>query len=223
MSRIRKTLGVVGAAMAVSFGALSAAHASESVISAIAACKAIADDRQRLQCLDAAVAAVEAATTAPDESDQRSLARIQKEREEELARREGDLKRREAVLETRSESAENAVSLFGVTLSSPRIDSFTTAAASLPRENVERATDGAVEAITANVRKWSYDSRGQITVVLDNGQVWRQADSSEIYLATDLKKPHRVRIFRGTLGGFTMTVDDKNKGHKMRRIGPAAG
>lgn len=182
MSKIGKTLCVVGAATAVSFGALCAANASESVISAIVACKAIADDRQRLGCLDAVGASLE-----------------------------------------KGGSEENSVSLFGITASPAKADSFTTGAAGMSQQNVERGTDGVVEAITANVRKWSHDSRGQITIVLDNGQVWRQADSSEIHLATDPKTPQSVRISRGVIGGFVMTIGNKARGHKVRRVAQAAG
>lgn len=195
-------------------GAHSPAYASESVISAIAACKAIADDRQRLECLDNAVANVGVPTTVGVQSRQ--------QREQELAQREADLKRREALLKAKSEVAEQSISLFGINFSSANVDSLTIAAAGLPQHSVERGSDGAVESITANVRKWSYDSGGRITVVLDDGQVWRQTDTSEVYLAPGWKKPHRVRIARAVLG-FMMTVDDKNKGHKVRRIGPGAG
>jgi hypothetical protein len=204
-------------------GGLSAAQASDSLLSAIASCKWIADDRQRLQCLDAAVATIDAAATNVDDSKGPALANGVDGRERELARWEGDLRHREAALHAKSEAFNNSVSLFGITLSSGGPDSFTTAAAGLREQDVERRTDGFVEAISANIRAWSYNSRGQVTVVLDNGQVWRQADVAELHLATGWTKPHRVRISRAALGSFKMTVDGNNQGYKVRRVGPAKG
>jgi hypothetical protein len=215
MKTMLTTSRVACAALALSIGGVAAGHAAEGVLSKIAACKAIADDRQRLQCLDEAIADVEVAKAAP-------AAKSVMEREQELAQREGDLKRREAVLQAKSEAVEKSGSLFGITFSSGGADSFTTAAAGMPQQQVERGSDGDVEAISATVRTWSYDGQGQITIVLDNGQTWRQADSSEIHLAPR-SKPHRVRISRAMLGSFTMTIDDRNKGYKVRRVKPTAG
>ena len=214
MITVRTTLSVVGAAAAVSLGELSAAHASDNVISAIVICKAIAGDQQRLKCLDEAVASVGAPTP---------TAETLRQREQALARRELELNRREADLKTKSESRKTRSRSSGSRDRRRMSTRFTTAAASLPRQNVERGTDGAVEAITANVRTWSLDGRGQITVVLDNGQAWRQSDTSALHLSDNTKKLHRVRISRSALGGFTMTVDGKNKAYKVRRVGPSAG
>jgi hypothetical protein len=134
-----------------------------------------------------------------------------------------ELKRREAELQAKSEASEKSGLLFGMRPSSSKLDSLTTAAAGLIPHNVERGSDGLVEAITAAVRKWTYDASGRITMILENGQVWRQTDTAEVYLASNRKKPHRVRISRALLGNFTMTVDGKNKTYTVRRIEPGTG
>ena len=212
VSTVGTTLGFVGAAVAVSLGVQSVARASDNVPPAIAACKAIVDDRQRLQCLDDAIAGVAQPAGGTDQT-----------RERELAQRELELKRREAELQAKSEAAEKSGSLFGIRLSPSKPDSLATAAAGLVPHNVERGSDGVVDAITASVRKWTYDASGRITMVLENGQVWRQTDTAEVYLAPNWKKPHRVRISRALLGNFAMTVDGKNKSYSVRRIEPGAG
>lgn len=212
MSTVGTTLGFVGAAIAVSLGVHSAAYAAESVPSAIVACKAIADDRLRLHCLDVAIAGVVGTASETDQT-----------RERELAQRELELKRREAALQEKSEAAEKSGSLFGIRSSSSKPDSFAFAAAGLSPHNVERGSDGEVEAITASVRKWTYDASGRITMILENGQVWRQTDTAEVYLSPNWRKPHRVRISRALLGNFAMTVEGKNKSYTVRRIEPGAG
>lgn len=188
--------------VAAALGAHSPAIASEGALSSIKACRTIADDRERLECLDRAAAGVEAAS----------------ELDSELARREQEIKQREALLKAKNEAAESTGSLFGITFSLPKADAFNALAAGLPARNVERGADGVAEAITANIRRWSYDSDGHITIVLDNGQVWGQADSSEVHLAPGRTKPYRVRISRAALGSFMMTIEEKNKGYKMRRL-----
>lgn len=215
-------MGAVGAAIAV-VGGLSAAHASDGLLSAVVGCKAVADDRQRLQCLDAALATIDTPTANVDRAKQHNLAQDVDERERELAQREGDLKHREAALNAKSEAVNNSVSLFGVALSSGGVDSFTTGAAGLRKEDVERDTDGVVDAISANIREWSYNSRGQATLVLDNGQVWRQTDAIGLHLSTGRSKPRRVRISRAALGSFKMTVDGVNQGYKVRRVDRVTG
>ena len=196
-------MGAIGAAI-MTF----AAHASDETVSAMLSCKAVADDRERLQCLDAALATVKpVAGPVTRPATQASL----EERERELARRE-------ARLNAKSETVNNAASLFGVTSSSGGADSFTVAVARLAEQDVVRDTDGVVEAMSANIREWSHNSRGQISVVLDNGQVWRQTDNVGLHLSTGRMKPHRVRIARSVFGSFTMTVDGNNQGYKVRRV-----
>ena len=211
-SKAMCTAGVIGAAMAV-HGALAPVLASDGVVAELVGCKAVADDRERLRCLDAVLAAIGQMTSAQARS----------ESVESLERRERDLARRELELNARSEAVHNAASSFGSTPPSGDVDSFTTAAAGLPQHEVERDTDGVVEAISANIREWSYNGRGQVIVMLENGQVWRQTDNVGLHLSAGRTKPHRVRIARAALGSFTMTVDGNNQGYKVRRVNPAKG
>jgi hypothetical protein len=194
-------------------GQLTAAQAAESVTSAVLACKALVDDRARLQCLDAvlatiAVGAEGAVRSAPPKS---------------LADREREMARREAELNAKNEAVEKAASLLREMRLPASVDELALTAIGLPREDVERGDDGSVDAVTANIRSWSYTGRGQIIVLLDNGQVWRQTDAIPLQLANGRSKPHRARISRAAFGSFKMTVNGHNRAYKVRRLEPPRG
>jgi hypothetical protein len=204
---------VLGVAIAAC-GHLTAAQASQGVTSAVLACKAIADDRARLQCLDAVLAEIAAAA---DEAAARSAS------PKSLVDRERDVARREAELNAKSEAVAEAASLLRKARLPASVDELALTAIGLPREDVERGDDGSVDAVTANIRSWSYTGRGQIIVLLDNGQVWRQTDAIPLQLANGRSKPHRARISRAAFGSFKMTVNGHNQAYKVRRLEPPRG
>lgn len=203
---------LLGVAIAAG-GHLNAAQASEGVTSAVLACKALADDRARLQCLDAVLATIAAGA---EETTRSTPAKS-------LADRERDVARREAELNAKSEAVERAASILREARRVGPADPLVLTAVGLPGDDIERDDNGAVDAITASIRSWSYSGRGQITVVLDNGQVWHQTDAIPLHLASGRSKPHRVRISRAALGSFKMTVNGDNQAYKVRRLGPSKG
>jgi hypothetical protein len=68
------------------------------------------------------------------------------------------------------------------------------------------------------VREFSYNADDRLTLVLENGQVWRQIEGDRFNLKADPESPHKVRISRGAIGSFNLKVNDLNRTVKVRRI-----
>lgn len=218
LSGMRLAIGL-SALLAFSGTAASAADGTAPFL----ACGGIMDKTARLECYDEAAKKAQTGpsdvqthsrTSAPALSGDSAL----KAREAALAEREAALKARETELAARAVEPENEPTLFGISLGGPSKPDAFTRSADMPNQQVERDEDGAVEAITSELAEWSKDSLGRVTVVLTNGQVWRQSDGDEIRIAKDPEKPHVARIERGAIGSFTLKVNDSNRLVKVRRI-----
>ncbi|MDX1678985.1 hypothetical protein [Arsukibacterium sp.] len=64
------------------------------------------------------------------------------------------------------------------------------------------------------VSKISYSPRKELIVEFDNGQIWRQNDSS--YYAIEVGEQHYIK--RGLFNSFILGNDDNNRTIKVRRI-----
>lgn len=109
----------------------------------------------------------------------------------------------------------NDATLFGVptqTPNDPLNDIATTQA-----ESVVRDDDGVVESITSPVVEYSVSPARMVTVVLANGQVWRQVSGRELWLKDEATK-NVVKISRTLLGGFAMTANGKNDVAIVKRL-----
>lgn len=203
-------------------GAVSAQSSSGAEL--FLACKSIDDSTARLECYDAAAKKAQAPSAqAPAVLPAPAAAQVSgdaafKAREAALAEREAALKAREAELAARAVEPANEPTLFGISLGSPSKPDDFTRAAGAPNQEVERDEDGAVEAITTEISEWTKDALGRVTVVLANGQVWRQNEGDELRIAKDPEKPHVARIERGAIGSFTLKINDSNRLVKVRRI-----
>lgn len=212
-------LGLAMGVVCLTAWGLSPSAGSESA-SAFMACKAIEENDARLACYDAAAKGSPTAAPAPLQAPGASLSgdAALKAREAALAEREASLKAREAELAARSTDPEKEATFFGISLGSPGKPDEFSRSASLPNQQVERDEDGAVEAITSELSEWSKDALGRVTVVLANGQVWRQSEGDELRIAKDPEKPHVARIERGAIGSFTLKINESNRLVKVRRI-----
>lgn len=109
----------------------------------------------------------------------------------------------------------NDATLFGVpetrTPNDPLNDTTTQA------ESVIRDGDGVVESITSPVVEYSVSPARMVTVVLANGQVWRQVSGRELWLKDEAPK-NVVKISRTLLGGFAMTANGKNDVAIVKRL-----
>lgn len=200
----------------------SAASEAAATRDALFKCKAIADQSAKIACYDAVTDALAPGAQASAGGSAPAPDATIAEREAGLARQLADLKLREATFAAQKKATEDTVSLFGITLSSgtssPASDTFTIAAAGLPSETVERNDDGSVDSITAQVREFSYTKEGKLTVVLDNGQVWRQTGAEEIILTANPARPHTVRIARAFMGSFNLSLNGLSTVYKVRRV-----
>ncbi len=72
-----------------------------------------------------------------------------------------------------------------------------------------------LKGIQAGISRIDKSSRGQRTLTLDNGQVWRQVGSSS---QPRLKTGDKVIIERGALGSFVLKPADSNRSMRVKRL-----
>jgi hypothetical protein len=68
-------------------------------------------------------------------------------------------------------------------------------------------------AITSKVTKVSTKPRGELIINLENGHVWHQTGNDRF----KLNEGETVTITRGVFNSFTLKVDGRNKGIKVKR------
>ena len=66
---------------------------------------------------------------------------------------------------------------------------------------------------------YTFDSNGFFTVVLDNGEVWRQIDG-DTTMAHWLRKPgfYVATVTAGALGSSNLRVQGEGRSYKVRRV-----
>jgi hypothetical protein len=74
------------------------------------------------------------------------------------------------------------------------------------------------EAISAGVAKVSFSAIKHFTVVLDNGQVWRQADSDTAIARFRDDKPNVVKISKGFMDSYNLAIEGTWGTYKVKRI-----
>ncbi|WP_100658079.1 hypothetical protein [Alteromonas flava] len=74
-------------------------------------------------------------------------------------------------------------------------------------------TDAMIQKLYAVITKISTDARRKRLITLDNGQRWRQQDSSTLKVSVG----DTVYVERGVLGAFYLSTDDVNKRMKVKR------
>jgi hypothetical protein len=86
-----------------------------------------------------------------------------------------------------------------------------------PEQSVALDDDGLVESITSQVVEYSVSADRMVTVVLANGQVWRQVSGRELWLKSGTDA-NIAKISRTILGGFSMTINGKNDVAIVKRL-----
>jgi hypothetical protein len=137
-------------------------------------------------------------------------------REAALAAREAALQEREAKVAAQMQGG-NTADAFGAFKPPAHTDEWNRQQ-SEAGVKVERDSDGEVDAISAPVKEWQKSVTGQVILVLENGQVWRQTDAETVPLKEGDGAQNTVRISKGLLGSFLMTVNNSARSIKVRRI-----
>lgn len=78
----------------------------------------------------------------------------------------------------------------------------------------KQTADKQADQLYLTVKSISYSPRKELIVEFDNGQIWRQNDSSYY----DIKVGERHFIKRGMLSSFSLGNDDNNRTIKVRRV-----
>lgn len=128
----------------------------------------------------------------------------------------GALQSGEAVQSDKAPPAESDPAFFGVPITRSPNDSLNSVQATAD-QTVARDDEGLVESITSPVVEYSVSANRMVTVVLANGQVWRQVSGRELWLKDEAAE-NVVKISRTILGGFSMTVNGKNDVAIVKRL-----
>lgn len=79
-------------------------------------------------------------------------------------------------------------------------------------EKPKESTEDVNSQLVGEFKGW----RGNTTFTLQNGQVWQQTDSSELY-ASKLSNP-KVRVVYSSFSGWKLQVDGYNSWVKVKRV-----
>ncbi|MEZ5893215.1 MAG: hypothetical protein R3C58_08750 [Parvularculaceae bacterium] len=183
----------VAAALAAAFIAAEPAESEKAIDDAIS-CRDIADDMARLACLDKAADVL--ATT--------RILRVQEEAEREKEEKD----------------AFGFAGGKGVDpLTAPVADTPETfGSESLP--DVRRSKDEKrLKRVTGAITEIRMNQFNRATIVLENGQVWKQLSSDSAVLHFGAKeRQFTASIKRGAMGNYMLTVEELKKTIRVRRV-----
>jgi len=72
--------------------------------------------------------------------------------------------------------------------------------------------------LVSNVTQYSFTPHGQFTVVLDNGEIWRQLDSDDGIARFKHSGGNIVQISKGFWGSYDLKLNTANNVFKVTRI-----
>ncbi len=201
---MKTTLVSVVAILSVFVGAAAFAQSSEDqAIRQAIACREINDDLERLRCLDAATESLSAMRTAREEA-----VTEQKQNDREnfgLA----------SVGQAKTDDSKNNDST--AKLSAVEIEEDFGAEA-IPDVVLEKE-EKRLKSITAKVTKIDFNPYGQVTLTLENGQIWRQVDSDGKKLRLRGKnRTYTASVKRGAVGSYRLTIKELKRSISVRRI-----
>jgi hypothetical protein len=184
--------GVVGFAASIMAGAIALAQPSEDeAIDKAIACRDIADDLERLACLDQA-----AETLAVTRIIREEAVAAKKQEERENFGLPGGGEKGPVVAETPEEfGAEN-----------------------LPKSRKERE-EGKLKSITSKIAEVRINAIGVATLTLENGQVWRQleSDDKKLFFPSG-DKLYTAKVKRSLFGNYMLTINELHKTIRVRRV-----
>ncbi|HEX4301285.1 MAG TPA: hypothetical protein VHZ78_00730 [Rhizomicrobium sp.] len=76
----------------------------------------------------------------------------------------------------------------------------------------------ALDSITSTVATYSFTPFGKFLVILDNGQIWQQAQNDVTPAHFSRSSKNTVTIKRGMMGGYNMLVNDSSATFKVTRL-----
>jgi hypothetical protein len=177
-------------------GASAPAYAASPIDEAMdraIACRTIADNAERLACFDGAVAGVENAKALRAAEAQEKKAAKEKKRKDDFG-----LKGRDVIV--MADTEEN----FG--------------GEAVPEIRAAQE-EKRLKAITATATTVKVNSLKQATLVLDNGQVWKQLESDSVSVPrTSDGKSYSVTIKRAAMGNYMATIDELNRTIRVTRV-----
>ena len=162
------------------------------------ACATIPRDAERLACYDAAVAATSPEARAASEARARESARIAAEEAAVAA----------AAAKAKAEADARAAEI------AKRENFGAEGVASRSAERFE-PIPGELQQIEAGITEVLTNRSGLGVFLLDNGQMWRQADTVSL---PNIRPGQRVVIARAVLGGYQLTFVGKNRGTLVKRM-----
>jgi hypothetical protein len=148
----------------------------------ISACAAIDDDAKRLACYDAAVSTVDAQVAKATEA--RKIAAVARAKAE-------------------AEKAESDRLVALAAADKAKVDNFGVATVAKEDRPASVTTKSELESLEAAVTSVFYTADKKLILALDNGQIWRQTDSSSSPL---VRAGDKVEVKKGILGGFRMKL-----------------
>ena len=185
-------IGVVGFAASIMAGAIALAQPSEDeAIDKAIACRDIADDLERLACLDQA-----AETLAVTRIIREEAVAAKKQEERENFGLSGGEDKEAVVAETPEE--------FGSEY--------------LPKTRKGR-DEGKLKSITSKIAEVRINAIGVATLTLENGQVWRQleSDDKKLFFPSG-DKLYTAKVKRSLFGNYMLTVNELHKTIRVRRV-----
>lgn len=188
---------------------VSAATAAD-VLTPLRKCGVIAEDVARLACFDQALATIDAAAAQALaqrrlEAEARAKLEAERQAQEKLAaeqRARQEAAQRAADAEQAARRAEQA-----------KRDAF--GAEQLPKGHQNPKPEEPQKELKGSITELLTDAFGNIVVVLDNGQVWRQTDSVSL---PPVRVGDAVLIQRGLLGSFRMTFVKQRRTVDVKRF-----
>jgi hypothetical protein len=178
--------------LALALGA--AAQAAESPLDALFACREISDDAARLACLDREVAALR-----------------------------GESKREEFIAVDREQLEEDSYGLHPSSVPLPTSESKKDVATGEPagssaEPRIVRDKHGRIEGLeNLAVARLSETPYGKLVVKLQNGQVWTQIDSIQIFIPRRTPQEMTVSISNAALGSHKMQLNGDGPWFRVQR------
>lgn len=190
---MRAVTFVVATALGLATPAFAAQNSSsDAAIDAALSCRSIADPSARLACLDKAAAAI---------AETRII-------------RDDKAPAPEAATDMRGFGAPNTPASAPTTSTTPQ---------EFGSEQVKevrraRAKEHSETRLEAKVVEARFNPYKVATITLDNGQVWQQLESDDVNLNMFDGKLYTVRIKRGFMGNYMMTVNELKRTIRVRRV-----
>jgi hypothetical protein len=201
----KKTVRLAPAAIVLAL-ASALPHGAAAQQEAVARCRAMPNDAERIACLEAALTAVE-----PERGGLRIPIPF-------LGGDDNEEEERNAAAP--ASPAAPAPSAAPASLAAPA-ESALGAEQVAVREGTfddEPAGDDDDLRLDAEIAIAQTDGRGLLVVQLDNGQVWRQTENETLPVRVDIEQKQPVRITESGFGGYRMYLATPDREIKVARV-----